>query len=586
MKANTLFVKLIVLFLLGSQFGIARPNQTSAQTVSKNSTKYNNTLLGENVYLFDPSMNMAGIQTLLDTVYNQQSGRKSEFSKKRYALFFKPGKYKLDVKVGFYMQVYGLGESPDDVVIEGAVRSKSTNKSGNVLTNFWRSAENLTVIPTVDSANIWGVSQAAPLRRIHIRGDLQLHDGGYASGGFLADSKVDGTIFSGQQQQWFTRNSIMGKWLGSNWNMMFVGVKNAPKENWPKNPFTVINEVPTIREKPYLVLDKKGYCLKIPLLTQKSVGISWENKLTNEKTMRLSEFYIANPTTDNAESINSALQKGRNILFTPGIYAIDKTLKVTHAGTIILGLGLTTLQSTNGNPILELSDVDGLTVGGLMFDAGTKASETLLKVGETNSVKSHAKNPTFLFDVYFRVGGPMEGSTSSCMIINSNDVFVDHTWLWRADHGNGVGWDKNKSANGLIVNGNAVTIYGLFNEHFQEYQTLWNGNNGRVYFYQSEMPYDTPTIDAWKHDDKYGYASYKVSEKVNSHEAWGLGVYCVFYHAPVPVSDAIETPPTLEKNLHHSIMFWLNGNKESSIKHLINNSGESVNVDHRKTMLE
>jgi len=180
----------------------------------------------------------------------------------------------------------------------------------------------------------------------------------------------------------------------------------------------------------------------------------------------------------------------------------------------------------------------------------------------------------------------MEGSTSSCMIINSNHVYVDHTWLWRADHGNGVGWDKNRSANGLIVNGNKVTVYGLFNEHFQEYQTLWNGNNGRVYFYQSEMPYDTPTVDAWKHDGKFGYASYKVAGQVTSHEAWGVGVYCVFHHAPVPVDDAIETPVALEKNIHHSIMFWLNGNKESSIKHLINNSGESVHVGNRKSTLE
>ena len=586
MKKRSVLLKFIVVFIVGIQFCIAQTLPSLQKNKVEKASIFNQSPFGENVYIFDPSMDMKVIQTLLDTIYNQQSGRKSEFSKKRYALFFKPGNYKLDVKVGFYMQVYGLGESPDDVVIEGAVRSLSTNKSKNVLTNFWRSAENLTVIPTVDSANIWGVSQAAPLRRIHIKGDLKLHDGGYASGGFLADSKIDGAILSGQQQQWFTRNAEMGNWQGGAWNMMFVGVKNAPNENWPEKPFTVINETPMIREKPYLVLDQKGYCLKVPELKEKSVGTSWENKLTHEKTIRLSEFYMANPTTDNAASLNIALQKGKNIMFTPGIYAIDKTLKVTHAGTIIVGLGLTTLQSTNGNPILELSDVDGISVCGLMFDAGLIESKTLLQVGETNSLKNHSNNPTFLYDVYFRVGGPMEGSTSSCMIINSNNVFVDHTWLWRADHGNGVGWEKNKSANGLIVNGNSITFYGLFNEHFQEYQTLWNGNNGKVYFYQSEMPYDTPTIDAWKHDDKYGYASYKVSEKVKSHEAWGVGVYCVFYHAPVPVNDAIETPVELEQNFHHIVTFWLNGNKESSIKHILNNKGNGVNVSNRKATLD
>jgi hypothetical protein len=442
------------------------------------------------------------------------------------------------------------------------------------------------VIPTIDSANIWGVSQAAPLRRIHIKGDLKLHDGGYASGGFLADSKIDGTVLSGQQQQWFTRNTYMGDWHGGAWNMMFVGVKNAPDGIWPKKPYTVISETPSVREKPYLVLDKKGYCIKVPGMKQKSVGYSWKNKPVNEKTVRLNEFYLANSATDNSESINNALRKGRNILFTPGIYAIDQPLKVTRPGTIIMGLGLATLQSTNGNPILELSDVDGITICALMFDAGLQPSETLVRVGETNSVKNHESNPTFLYDVYFRVGGPMEGSTHSCLIINSNNVFVDNTWLWRADHGNGVGWDKNKSANGLIVNGDKVTVYGLFNEHFQEYQTVWNGNNGKVYFYQSEMPYDPPTVDAWKHDDKFGYASYKVSDKVTSHEAWGVGVYCVFHHAPVPVDDAIETPESLEQNIHHSVTFWLNGNKDSSIRHIINNRGESVHLGNKKATLE
>lgn len=586
MKKNLIFVLLIFVFLPGNQFTIAQTLNLSQKNRTDHSCRFNQTIFGRNVYVFDPSMNMKEVQVILDTIYNRQSGKKSEFNHNRYALFFKPGTYKLDVKVGYYMQVYGLGESPDDVVIQGAVRSKSTSKSGNVLSNFWRSAENLAVIPTIDSANIWGVSQAAPLRRVHIQGDLKLHDGGYASGGFLADSKIDGTVLSGQQQQWFTRNTDMGNWHGGAWNMMFVGVKNAPEGIWPKKPYTVIPETPAVREKPYLVLDKKGYCVKVPGIKQNSVGYSWKNNLSTDKTVRLSEFYLANAATDNSESINNALEKSRNILFTPGIYAIDQPLKVTHPGTIIMGLGLTTLQSANGNPILELSDVDGITVCGLMFDAGLKPSETLVRVGETNSVKNHENSPTFLYDVYFRVGGPMEGSTHSCLVINSHNVFVDNTWLWRADHGNGVGWDKNKSANGLIVNGDRVIFYGLFNEHFQEYQTIWNGNNGKVYFYQSEMPYDPPTVDDWKHDGKFGYASYKVSDKVTSHEAWGVGVYCVFHHAPVPVDDAIETPESLEQNIHHSVTFWLNGNKESSIKHIINNRGESVHARNRKATLE
>jgi hypothetical protein len=141
-------------------------------------------------------------------------------------------------------------------------------------------------------------------------------------------------------------------------------------------------------------------------------------------------------------------------------------------------------------------------------------------------------------------------------------------------------------ANGLVVNGSNVTIYGLFNEHFQQYQTLWNGNNGRVYFYQSEMPYDPPTADAWNHDGVKGYASYKVADKVTSHEAWGIGIYNVFYNAPCIVDNAIETPAALEGNMHHMIIFWLNGNKESVVKSIINGKGAAVSVSNRKSVME
>ncbi|MBP1670294.1 MAG: putative coagulation factor 5 8 type domain protein, partial [Bacteroidetes bacterium] len=182
--------------------------------------------------------------------------------------------------------------------------------------------------------------------------------------------------------------------------------------------------------------------------------------------------------------------------------------------------------------------------------------------------------------------GALEGSTASCLTINSNNVFIDHTWLWRADHGNGVGWDKNRCATGLIVNGDHVTIYGLFNEHFQEYQTVWNGDHGRVYFYQSELPYDPPSVESWKHDSTKGFASYKVADSVKTHEAWGLGIYSFFRSTPVIEDNAIEVPQYLEKDIHHKFTFWLGGNKESKIVSVINGKGESVHESNRKSVMD
>ena len=576
-----------LMFLLfpGIQFCYSQNINPSQEAMSVNSEKYKNSSLGKNVFVFEPGMDMKKIQSLIDDIFKRQSPPYSEFSENRYALLFKPGKYNLDVKVGYYMQILGLGESPEDVVIIGAVRSNTTD-GNSVLCNFWRSAENLTIIPTTDSTNTWGVSQAAPMRRIYIKGNLQLFDKGYASGGFLADSKIEGIVTSGPQQQWFSRNTQWGKWSGGNWNMMFVGVPDAPSENWPVKPFTTIKETPLIREKPYLTFDGKGFKVKIPDLKKNSIGPGWLNHTKDEKTLQLDDFYIVKPGIDNSESINTALQQGKNLLFTPGIYPLEKSLKVSHKGTVIMGIGMPSLMPLNANSVLEISDVDGVSVCGLLIDAGSIRSETLLQVGEPDSHRLHETDPTFLYDIFFRVGGPAQGLASSCMIINSENVFADHLWLWRADHGNGVGWDKNRCANGLIVNGDNVTVYGLFNEHFQEYQTLWNGNKGRVYFYQSEMPYDPPTVDAWKHDGINGYASYKVSDNVKSHEAWGIGIYNVFFDAPVIVDNAIETPVALENKIHHKIIYWLNGNKESIVKSIINGKGGGVNNTNRKATMQ
>lgn len=583
MKMKTKTLLIIILFCGAILPGLSQgKNSTAVMTVSA-PLKITDPVLGENVFVFEPSMNMEDIQLLIDTIFKRQDIRGSEFSKNRYALLFKPGKYQLDIRVGYYMQILGLGKSPEDVVITGAVRSNTTH-GNSVLTNFWRAVENLTIVPS-DSTVIWGVSQAAPMRRVHIKGNLQLFDKGYASGGFLADSKIDGTVTSGPQQQWLSRNTSWGKWVGGNWNMMFIGVPESPAGNWPEKPYTTIKETPFVREKPFLAYDKKGFNVIMPSPKSNSTGPGWTNLTKEEKSLNIKSFYIAKPGTDNSETINAALKKGKNLIITPGIYSLDKPLKVTRKGTVIMGLGMPSLVPLNGNSVLEIADVDGVTVCGILIDAGTTNSDILFQAGEPGSVRSHVADPAFLYDIFFRVGGPAIGKATACMVINSKNVYADHMWFWRADHGNGVGWDKNRGANGLIINGDDVTIYGLFNEHFQEYQTLWNGNNGRVYFYQSEMPYDPPTVDSWKHGDIYGYASYKVSDNVKNHEARGIGIYNVFYNAPVIVDNAIETPVALENKMHHIITFWLNGNKESIVKSIINGKGNAVSVSNRKAIM-
>ncbi|HEY1533759.1 MAG TPA: coagulation factor 5/8 type domain-containing protein, partial [Polyangiaceae bacterium] len=137
-------------------------------------------------------------------------------------------------------------------------------------------------------------------------------------------------------------------------------------------------------------------------------------------------------------------------------------------------------------------------------------------------------------------------------------------------------WDGNKSNNGLIVNGNGVTAYGLFVEHFQQFQTLWNGNGGATYFYQSELPYDVPTQSDWQHDGINGYASYKIGDNVTSHDARGLGVYCVFDNA-ITSANAVETPTAANVKIQHIVTLRFGGANGSGINHIINGTGNAVN---------
>ena len=537
---------------------------------------------GPNVLVFDPSM--TNIQSQMDAVFDRQE--RNQFGTNRYAFLFKDGRYTLDVQVGFYTQVSGLGKSPDDVLITGAVRSKARWMRGNATCNFWRSVENLSVTPTQDEhTNIWAVSQGTALRRVHVRGDLNLSDGGWSSGGFIADSRIDGQVNSGTQQQWFSRNAHFGSWTGGNWNMVFVGTVNPPAGTWPDPPYTVIDQTPLIREKPYLFIDAGGsYFVMVPnLQTNGAQGITWSGNSAPGTPLPLARFYVAHPETDNADSINAALQSGKDLLLTPGIYHLETSLQVSRPGTIVLGLGYPTLVPDRGTPAMKVSDVDGVKVGGILFEAGASNSATLLQIGEPGCSASHAADPLFFYDIFCRVGGAAAGAATCMVTVNSHDVVGDNFWLWRADHGHGAGWNANPNATGLMVNGDNVTLYGLFVEHCQAYQTVWNGNGGRVYFYQSEMPYDPPSQDAWRSGDSNGYASYKVADTVTNHEAWGLGVYCVFRAAPVMADNAIETPTTPGVRMHHLVVVRLGGRPGSGITHVINGSGSPINPNQKPT---
>ncbi len=531
---------------------------------------------GPNVIVFDPTMSSSSIQSQLNSIYSQQET--NQFGTNRYAVLFKPGSYNVNANVGFYTQLLGLGLLPDAVTLTGGVNVNADWMNGNATQNFWRGAENMQIIPT-SGTDIWAVSQAAPLRRVDIKGNLQLDDNGWSSGGFLADSSISGQVNSGSQQQWLSRNDQWGSWTGSNWNMVFVGTNNAPTNTFPTPPYTTVDQTPTIKEKPFLYIDNTGnYQVFVPSLRTNSQGTSWANGAPAGTSLPISQFYISHPG-DSATTINNALSQGLNLLFTPGIYHLSSSINVTRANTVVLGLGLATLVPDNGAVPMTVADVDGVSIAGLLFDAGTTNSPVLLQVGPSGSTANHSANPTVLSDVFFRIGGADVGKATQSLLINSNNVIADHMWLWRADHGTGVGWTSNTAANGLIVNGDNVTTYGLFVEHYQQYQVIWNGNGGRTYFFQNELPYDPPNQMAWMNGGTNGYAAYKVASSVTTHEAWGLGSYCYFNVNPAVVEDhSFEVPNTSGVKFHDLVTVSLGGT--GTISHIINTTGGPSNSNN------
>jgi hypothetical protein len=585
--------------------GAAAPGRAAVQSAAPSPS------FGPNVMVFDPSMPVADIQAKVDAVAAQQVG--NEMGSARYALLFKPGSYgsaaqPLNFQVGYYTEVAGLGRDPGDVTINGSVyvRNQCTNGNCIALNNFWRSMSNLTINVTNPDfgcyfGEFWAVSQAAPLRRVHVKGQTTLMDyctgPSFASGGFIADSRFDQVVINGSQQQFFTRNSELTSWSNGVWNQVFSGTTGAPAECFPAKPdpngcgpYTTVATTSASREKPYLYTDASGaYSVFVPAPATDSSGVTWGAGSTPGRSIPLSKFFVASPS-DSAKAINRELARGRNLLLTPGVYNLDRTLEVKRADTVVLGLGLASLTPTTGKAAMTVGDVPGVDIAGVTFDAGAKNSPVLLQVGtrhgdkgkgREHAGKSSAANPTALQDVFFRIGGPYLGKATVSLEVNSDHVILDDIWAWRADHGNGVGWTLNTADTGLIVNGDHVTATGLFVEHYQKTEVIWNGEHGSVTFFQNELPYDPPSQAAWRsapgHD---GYPALLVGAKVKHFTGTGMGSYSFFNQGvDIFAENAFEVPETPGVRLHNLLTIFLDpANGKGGIRNVVNGVGGSSTI--------
>jgi hypothetical protein len=577
---------------------------------------------GPNVCVFSDTMSQSAIQADLNAIATQQVPVASQFDAGRYSVFFEPGTYgsaadPLVFQVGYYTQVAGLGALPSDTVVNGAIDvfnnlCTAGTSNCNADDNFWRSLSNLDLNvdlpsttpdyapPSIDaygsgcdnSAEMWAASQAAPIRRVIINGNVVLQDycanDDYASGGFIADSEVSGDLDFYGNQQYLVRNDSIGGTGGCGttngglWNMVYSGVEGAPAPMFSGQceQNTVLSSSPVTEEEPFLYTDASGkFEVFVPSVRTNSSGTSWSGGSEAGKSLPLSSFFVATPGTSVA-AIDVALLAGKNLILTPGVYNVSAPILISRPDTVVLGLGFATLVPQHGITPMVVAPNTGVKVSGLIFDAGSVNSPVLLSVGTPLPAAGSASDPDTIQDVFFRVGGAETTSTSATVSLldNASHSIIDDVWAWRADHGNDVGWTENAGDNGVVVTGDDVTAYGLAVEHYQKSEVVWTGQGGTDVFFQNELPYDVPSQSAWNESSAFsGYPAFQVGSGVKTFTGYGMGSYVVFIDtsAAPSVTEAFQAPQAAGVKFSDVFGLWIGGS--GGLGSVVNGVGGAVN---------
>ena len=534
----------------------------------------------ESVVVFAPDdRNISETMAARSEVLNDRA--RGHFSSERLAFLFKPGRYDdVEAKIGYYTSVTGLGASPDDVVFTGArgiyVDAMDPQQAGS-LDTFWRSGDNFRHEATEGFR--WAVSQAAPLRRIHAAGDLELFDPtarvNYASGGYLGNSIVEGNLVLGSQQQWISRNvDLRGITSGGAWSNVYVGCAGAlpaPSAAGAEPRVSVVDQAPVIAAKPYIVIDDVGrYTLRVPRVAKDVVGAALDSPY---RDVPFESVFVADASRHGAREINEALASGLDVVLAPGIFQLADSIRMGRPGAVVMGLGYATLVApVSGEPCVIAEDAGGMRLASVVLQANevpAGVDSSLLRWGGDGS----ESDPSVLSDVFCRVGGPgsLKVRASIMVHVAASHVILDNLWLWRADHAELAPGEQPRPgeqyhlvvpgecsvANGLIVDGDDVTAYGLAVEHTDQDQVIWRGERGRTYFYQCELPYD---VNQTMFGDK-GYAGYRVDAAVKKHKGEALGIYSYFRDYPCLVQAAIVAPDTAEVTFANAFTKKLRGHE-------------------------
>ncbi|MDC0535540.1 glycoside hydrolase family 55 protein, partial [Francisellaceae bacterium] len=589
-------------------------------------------------------------------------GQTGHWTSSRYAVLVEPGNYAMSspFKLNYYTEIMGVDNDRANVVLSpgiNALNECDVSDPNNIpekcetlgaLNNFWRSMSSMTYDVPFSNNNGQlrvAISQASPLRNLHIKNgtlvlcdwDTQLKNPGTqyaykpcgnASGGFLSESVVDGHIIGGAQQQ-FNFFNVWAEVVQSDlWNTTihnesgefppFIGEmedSNQIVNPWLMAPLTQVSQDEAVNmKKPRLVKDNNQWKVK--------QGDS-SDSLNDYVLLTMPEGQdVVTVSANDVATINQALSNGKKgLVVMPGIYQIQDKIQVPNNKTV-LGIGIPSLVCDNPSGCMQTGS-DGVRIAGVTFEAGSQNSKddrnnVLLTVGEIG--QGSVTNPTVLQDANCRIARVFENQDSpevfACIEVNANNVIGQNLWLWRADHDyvtwenthevttayhHLVDWDKDYGQHGLIVNGDNVHMNGLFVEHFNNYQTVWNGKNGRINFYQSEIPYLTPqgngdgvkgvTCNAPGESGKNYEAcpSLYITENATGFKGQGMGIYSYFpgeykvglddFGAPLKTQKPVRAEAAIrydadDAEFKHVTLRWLDGHINSGINAITEHDGE------------
>lgn len=495
--------------------------------------------------------------------------------------------------------IAGLGTSPDDTRINGSLHVDPRGMRS--LSTFYRSLTNLTIDP-IEPGNAphtmnWVTSQTAPFRRVQIEGNLDLEGQPATSpafGSHFINTKITGNVFVGDgrntaagpgtwsQGMYFLRNcELGGAWNGFGGLFVFCGVEGAPQNSFgpetaerPSGDAVTLETTPLTREAPFLYLDRDELRVFVPGAASNTRGIDWAVDERSGTSLPLHRFFIARPS-DVVDDLNAQLSAGKHLILTPGEYQLDGAISIDRPGTVVLGLGFATLTPTSGTAAIEVGDAAGVILSGINVVAGTVNSEVLLRIGRGGTGIGRASDPTTLTDVHILVPDPGRATTTA--VIDQDHVLIDGSWMKRADSG----WETSLADHGLIVDGNSVSVYGMWLEHYQKTQILWNGDGGRVVFLQNEPPYDPPSGAGWRNGTREGYPFLKVANEVTSFTADGVHTWARFNAAgeadPCYLSSAIETPAHEGVRFRGILAAVISyPNSRGGFRHLFNDHGPAI----------